>query len=73
MRAQVATFAGCLIPSQIARSQATKNKTLVSLDRYKLKGVILFRKFFNNEIVFIYFSAKPLQHFFKKYRGIILP
>jgi hypothetical protein len=24
MRAQVATFAGCLIPSQIARSQATK-------------------------------------------------
>jgi hypothetical protein len=24
MRAQVATFAGCLIPSQFARSQATK-------------------------------------------------
>jgi hypothetical protein len=41
MRAQVATFAGCLIPSQIARSQATKKKSLKKVLHRRVKNLLI--------------------------------
>jgi hypothetical protein len=47
MRAEVAAFAGCLIPSQFARSQATKQNAVIDILLQSLKRSTLPNKTVN--------------------------